>query len=288
MQESVVYEHLQGNVRDILAADMQPLRVERTGCFLCLNGSADIVLDQMSYRLESGSLCIYFPYTVLEVKRRSDDLDGLVMAVDLESVSPLLSRITNLDGLLEVRHHPVVNLKPQMMRVIHGYMTLYRHHQDLAQTYATSGQRRLWQLNNLQLERAKECLMLQIIIAFTGEDALTKNSLSRKDEIVSQFLQTLRIHYRQEHEVGFYADKQCLSMRYFSYVVRTRTSQTPSQWIAGILLTDAKQMLVETGKSVKEIAELLNFPTQSYFGKWFKAHTGMGPVEYKHYVDKAK
>ena len=211
MERSVVYEHLQGNVADVLAVGRGRLRVERTGCFLCLAGRAEITLDEVDYVLEAGSLCAYFPLSVLEVKRRSDDLDGLMMAVDLESITPLISRITDLDGLLAIRQHPVVRLSKQMSRVVHGYMTLYRHHQDLAAQY--SGQRggaRLYQLNDLQLERTRECLLLQIMIAFTQEDAQVKNVVNRKDEIVRLFLNDLRQNYRQEHEVQFYAGRQFL------------------------------------------------------------------------------
>lgn len=287
-EEPVVYERLKGNMPDVLAVGAEPLRVERAGVFLCLSGAAEIALDGVRHRIETGSLCLYFPYSVLEVRRRSDDLDGMMMAVDLDSVSPLISRVTEFDGLLALRQRPVVRLTAEMHRVIHGYMMLYLHHQRLAERYGAEGHRRLWQLNELQMERAKECLVLQVVIAFTKEDAQTKNSVNRKDEIVHQFFRSLREHYRQEHEVGFYADKQCLSMRYFSFVVRERTSQTPSFWIANALLTDAKQLIVETDKAVKEVSEWLHFPSQSYFGKWFKAHTGMGPVEYKRSVDKAK
>lgn len=286
--ESVVYERLTGDLPAALAVGAEPLRVERAGVFLCLNGTAEITLDHVRHRLETGSLCLYFPNSVLEVKRRSDDLDGLMMAVDLEVVSPLLARITDMNSVLGLRQRPLQRLSPEMHRVVHGYMTLYRHHQRLAERYAAEGQRRLWQLNQLQLERAKECLLLQIVIAFTSDDSQTKNSVNRKDEIVRQFFTCLRQSYRKEHEVGYYADKQCLSMRYFSFVVRERTSQTPSYWIAQALMADARQMIVETDKTVKEISELLCFPSQSYFGKWFKVHTGMGPTEYKRSVNSAK
>lgn len=288
MDDNVVYERLKGNMPGVLAAGAGPLRVERAGVFLCLNGTAEVALDNVRYRLETGSLCLYFPNSVLEVTRRSDDLDGLMMAVDLEAVSPLITRITEIQSLMYLRQNPLVRLSPEMLRVVHGYMTLYQHHQRLSESYEANESRRLWQLNQLQLERVKDCLALQVVIAFTGNNAPTKNSLHRQDEIVHQFFLALRTHYRQEHEVSFYASKQCLSMRYFSYVVRERTSQTPSHWIASALLDDARQLIVETDKTVKEISELLHFPSQSYFGKWFKARVGMGPVEYKKTVDKGK
>ncbi|MBQ1222355.1 MAG: AraC family transcriptional regulator, partial [Alistipes sp.] len=34
--------------------------------------------------------------------------------------------------------------------------------------------------------------------------------------------------------------------------------------------------------SIQEIANALNFSTQSFFGKYFKQHTGVSPSRYKH------
>ena len=33
--------------------------------------------------------------------------------------------------------------------------------------------------------------------------------------------------------------------------------------------------------SIKEIAQNLNFPNQSFLGKYFKEHVGMSPKEYR-------
>jgi len=33
--------------------------------------------------------------------------------------------------------------------------------------------------------------------------------------------------------------------------------------------------------NIKEIAEALNFPNQSFLGKFFKEHVGMSPSEYR-------
>ena len=33
--------------------------------------------------------------------------------------------------------------------------------------------------------------------------------------------------------------------------------------------------------SIKEIATKLNFPTQSFFGKYFKQYVGISPKEYR-------
>ena len=40
-------------------------------------------------------------------------------------------------------------------------------------------------------------------------------------------------------------------------------------------------LLRNTSKSIKELAAHMNFPSQSFFGKYFKEHVGMTPMSYR-------
>jgi AraC-like DNA-binding protein len=40
-------------------------------------------------------------------------------------------------------------------------------------------------------------------------------------------------------------------------------------------------MLKDSALSIKEIAQQLHFPNQSFFGKFFKEHVGMSPSKYR-------
>ena len=44
---------------------------------------------------------------------------------------------------------------------------------------------------------------------------------------------------------------------------------------------DAKAQLKSTDVSVQNIAYSLNFSNMSFFGKYFKRHVGIGPLEYR-------
>ena len=44
---------------------------------------------------------------------------------------------------------------------------------------------------------------------------------------------------------------------------------------------EAKALLKYSGMSIQEIAYCLNFPNQSFFGKYFRSHTGMTPSAYR-------
>ena len=46
-------------------------------------------------------------------------------------------------------------------------------------------------------------------------------------------------------------------------------------------MVEIKTYLSCSDYSIKEIAEQLHFPSQSFLGKYFKAATGMSPTEYR-------
>ena len=51
--------------------------------------------------------------------------------------------------------------------------------------------------------------------------------------------------------------------------------------IAGVVLMDVKAKLKSTDMTVQEIAYSLNFPSASFFGKYFKRYMGISPLEYR-------
>ena len=47
------------------------------------------------------------------------------------------------------------------------------------------------------------------------------------------------------------------------------------------MILEAKAMLKSSEQSIQEIADELHFANQSFFGKYFKHHTGFSPKEYR-------
>lgn len=279
--DNIIYKKIYGNENDMFAVSQETKKMAQTGMFICIQGEVEIEIDEKNYILQKNSILIYYPYSILKVIRRSQDLEGTIIAIDIESVLPIITKLTEVDSLLDIRQNPTTVLSDEFMTWMREYILLYEKHMELAKTFAENEYRKLWQLNHLQLENVKTNLVLLITMAFTKKGAEVKYSVNRKDEITRKFLIDLRSFSNEQHEVKFYADRQFISMRYFSFVVKERTGKTPSQWIAAYLLNNAKDFLRNTNMSVKEISEKLNFPNQSYFGKWFKTHLGLGPMEFK-------
>ena len=59
------------------------------------------------------------------------------------------------------------------------------------------------------------------------------------------------------------------------------SGRTAAEWIDDYVVLEAKNLLKYSTMSIQEIAYCLNFPNQSFFGKYFRSHTGMTPSAYR-------
>lgn len=104
---------------------------------------------------------------------------------------------------------------------------------------------------------------------------------NREDIIFNRFLVSLYEHCHKERTVRFYADEQHLSPYYFSTIVRNKSGKSALQWIEDVTMTYARQYLNDSAASIKEIANRMNFPDQSTFGRYFKHREGCSPSKYR-------
>ena len=56
---------------------------------------------------------------------------------------------------------------------------------------------------------------------------------------------------------------------------------TPNEWIDNYVSLEIRVLLKNSTKSIKEIAQELHFPNQSFLGKYFKEQVGISPSAYR-------
>ncbi len=96
-----------------------------------------------------------------------------------------------------------------------------------------------------------------------------------------KFKQLLGVSFKEQHRVSFYADKLNMSPGHLNKVIRDASGKSPSVWIEEMLLLETKAMLAQTDFSIQQIALSLGFLDQSYFGRFFKKHTGVSASAYR-------
>ena len=96
-----------------------------------------------------------------------------------------------------------------------------------------------------------------------------------------QFIKLVSENYTQQRQVIFYADQLCMSPKYLSKLVKDVSGKSALEWIDSYVLLEAKHLLKYSDMPIKEIVFRLNFSNQTVFYKYFKAHTGMTPTDYR-------
>ena len=105
---------------------------------------------------------------------------------------------------------------------------------------------------------------------------------SKMDEVIfEEFMELVRQYSKQERNVRFYARRLNITPKYLSTVSKDVSGKTAARWIDEAVILEAKSLLRYSGMSIQEIAYHLNFSTQSFFGKYFKQHTGYSPSRFK-------
>lgn len=126
---------------------------------------------------------------------------------------------------------------------------------------------------------------LQLILSISSKEKskylidLKPNELPNKDLVYFQDL--LEKHYKTERSMAFYAAEFYLSTDAFSKKVKKQFSKSPSQLINERVILEAKKLLHLTYKSIKEIAQELNFEDEFYFSRYFKKNVGVSPSSYR-------
>ena len=99
--------------------------------------------------------------------------------------------------------------------------------------------------------------------------------------IFDEFIRLASQHFTRERSVEWYSSEMCLTPKHLSEVVKSVSGKTAGQWITTLVMTETKRLLLETGLSIKEIALRMNFPNQSFLGKYFKNIEGLSPTDFR-------
>lgn len=115
--------------------------------------------------------------------------------------------------------------------------------------------------------------------------ASTQHHLTEKTDrsslIYQQFRLLLEAHYTEWKTPSHYADRLSLSPVYFNDTIRKRSGQSVSAHIQGRNVLEAKRLLVYTEHTVSEISHQLGYEDPIYFGKLFKKHTQLSPLQFR-------
>jgi len=106
-------------------------------------------------------------------------------------------------------------------------------------------------------------------------------TLQPADTTVAQLRALVEEKFREQRQLGFYAEKLAMTVDRLNDHVKRATGVTAGHLIRQRLLTEAKRQLVFTAQPIHDIAEELAFADASHFARFFRKQTGTTPHEFR-------
>lgn len=140
---------------------------------------------------------------------------------------------------------------------------------------------------NLELNRH---LLNALLLMIESERKKTETGEIEKQKTQSitfkNFLKILEENFYRHEGVEFYAGKLFMSARNLNLICENILHQTVTETIETRKLIEAKNLLINTDKTIAEIGFELGFNEKAYFSRVFKKKTGQTPTEFRNEMKK--
>ncbi|MGL4519281.1 MAG: helix-turn-helix domain-containing protein [Phocaeicola sp.] len=252
-----------------------PFRLEGAAIFLHQEGCDKAVINLREYTLEKNQLLICAPGDIVQSISNSPVNTPRVLLLSHAFLQSMQIGLNNfVPTFILLKENPIFQLTPQELEELATYYKLME--ENITQTG-------YYQLEVMQRLTALYLYKIGNILSRNQAvyEKQKRHTASRESIILNQFLQLVATHHTSERRVSFYAEKLFLSPKYFSALIKRASHTSASEWIDNYVIQEAKSLLKYSNLSIQEITYHLNFPNPSFFGKYFKQHTGISPKQYR-------
>lgn len=121
------------------------------------------------------------------------------------------------------------------------------------------------------------------LLSLIAQNASTDASfVSSKNKMLSDIIEYIGSHYKKMSGLEEIVDKFYISKSYLCRLFKEHTGISVVKYIHLLKIQAACDLLLETNKSVEEIAQQCGFHTSMYFCRIFKGIVGMTPSQYRY------
>lgn len=137
--------------------------------------------------------------------------------------------------------------------------------------------------DQLQLEMLQMLLKRFLILStriFKDENQIV-NQEETKLDVIRNFSYLVEVHYKTKHTVAEYADLMNKPAKSLTNLFAQHIHKTPLQIIQDRVFLEARRILINSEKSIKETAFELGFEDIQSFSRFFKNKQGISPKEFR-------
>lgn len=256
-----------------------PSRIDGFVAAYCRQGHFKCTINLKEYEIHDGMLVVNIPNNIIQLEpiESGDDLVELtIMAVSPKYMNTLSSDLDKIFiDALNILKSPIMEMGPKEVDIALQYFKLFDNVINTDSEYRNDSVRYLFTsffylIGGMLMERLR-------IEEESGEPQMS----SRQKYMFESFIELVEQYHDKERSVKFYAEKMYISPKYLSQIIKGVSGYSAPDVINKYVILEAEHLLRHTDLSIKEISDQLNFPTTSYFYKYFKTHTGYTPNSYR-------
>ena len=247
---------------------------------LCMAGKIRFEYDGTEIQLQKDDMFLYMAHSVACNFMISPDFNcRQIWFTRSELFNINIYNGTSLSDMAQLKLHPVIHFTADDVALFDTYFKLLcRKMSDCSSLLQADIVRSLF--GTLMLE------LLSMMRRHTDLSSDMDHSADQtpnfhKKRIIDQFMRLLEQSDGRIRRVDVFASQLNITPRYLSAILKEVMNRRPSVYIQHFTLKAIEHRLRFTEMTMQEIAYDLRFPNASFFGKYFKEHTGMTPLEYR-------
>jgi AraC-like DNA-binding protein len=238
---------------------------------LCTKGQLRYRIDGKEQVINEGDILIVSEHQVIDGYNPSPTMEGLCIMMSVNFFHEIIKSVHDVSSLFVfARTQPVLKLEQRECDVFKEFFYVIK--------------KKINDTNNFFRKDLIRTLLLAMFYDVGNIIYRVRNFGEVQvpsEKLFTRFLRLVQTNCKRERRVSWYAQQLCISPKYLSLVVKRISGRTALEWIENYVTMELRVALKNSTRSIKEIAEDMNFPNQSFLGKYFKEHVGMTPSEYR-------
>lgn len=247
----------------------EPIKFAASSWIFIFKGTCKADINLVTYDIKAPAVVSVQSSQIMQPKYLSHDFKATVMVVSKRLAENLFMFMNNSPLSALAARHPVTSIPDALLPAFERFIQTTRDIvSDTGNPYGL------------------QALLYNILYFIHREgykvyEPYANEIVSRQGRMSDQFLILVQKHFRKERFLDFYASLLEVTPKHLSRTVKKQTGFTAVEWIERYVILEAKVLLKSSNLNIQQIADELNFPSQSFFGKYFKKLTGLSPKEFR-------
>lgn len=260
---------------DVTTEDLNTMPMQLGFFLICLcnSGEATFKLSGRKQHMKKGDLLISLGEQIFRDSTMSDDFHATAVLMSRSYAEDCIVGLNYMwPYLLYIMENPVIPLQEdEQTWIMDCYNILCARLHKKAGHYLREAV--------VSLTRAFYFEICNLLDARVQRNR--QSAQNRSYAIFDQFIRLVSQNFKRERSVEWYSSEMCLTPKHLSEVMKSVSGKTAGQWITTLVMIEIKTLLQNSNLSIKEIAQEMNFPNQSFLGKYFKNIEGISPSDFR-------